>query len=378
MDMEFTEEQSKLQDTARRFLEKESPLSVAREQETTETGFSLETWQKMAGLGWLGLPYPEEFGGYGMGQVDVVILAKELGRVLCPSPYIPTVVLAGGAILAAGTDEQKKTYLTRIAGGQVVIAFALQEASKYVDPRGIRARATETAGGWVINGTKMFVEFANAADRFLVAARTSGEAPSRDGVTMFLVDAKSSGIKMSLLGTVARDKQFEVKFDGVKVASADVLGAVGKAWPVLEKVVQGGVVALSGYMVGASEKIHSMAVEFAKQRVQYDRPIGSFQSIQHYLAQSITEIIGADTMAFYSAWSLDAGLPSRQMVAKTKSLAGDTYKNTSSLGAQIYGGIGFNEDVDTTLFLRRGKQAQLFMGDTGYWEDVIAEELLDK
>lgn len=377
MDMEFTEEQLRLQDTAHRFLEKESPLSVAREQETTETGFSLDTWQKMAGLGWLGLPYPEEFGGYGMGHVDLVILAKELGRVLCPSPYIPTVVLAGGAILASGTEEQKKTYLPRVAGGHVVIAFALQEASSYVDPRGIHARATETAGGWVINGTKMFVEFANAADRLLVVARTSGDAPSPDGVTMFLADAKSPGIKMNLLGTLARDKQFEITFDGVKVAGEDVLGPIGNAWPVLEKVVQSGIVALSGYMIGASEKIHSMAVEFAKQRVQYDRPIGSFQAIQHYLAQSITEIIGADTMAFYSAWSLDAGLPSREIVAKTKSLAGDTYKNTSSLGAQIYGGIGFNEDVDTTLFLRRGKQAQLFMGDTGYWEDVIAEELLD-
>jgi len=378
MDMEFSEEQLKLIDTARRFLEKESPLSAAREHESTETGFSLDLWQKMATLGWLGLPFPEEFGGYGMGVVDLVCLTKELGRVLCPSPYIPTVVLAGGAILAAGNEDQKRTYLPRIAGGQLVIAFALQEASRYYDPRGISTRATAAGDGYVLNGTKMFVEFANAADRILVVARTSGAPPSSDGITMCLVDAKAPGITMRPLGTMARDKQFEVRFQDVRVPREDVLGPVGGAWPLLEGVIQRGVVAFAGYMIGASEKIHSMAVEFAKQRVQFDRPIGSFQAIQHYLAQSITEIIGADTMTFYSAWSLDEGLPSREIVAKVKSLAGDTYKNVSALGAQIYGGIGFNEDVDTTLFLRRGKQAQLAMGDTGYWEDIIAEELLDR
>src|SRR3972149_4069921 len=156
MDMEFSEAQQKLMDTARKFLEKECPLSAVREQESTETGFSSELWRKMAELGWLGLPYPEEFGGYGMGNVDLVVLTKELGRAICPSPYIPTVVLSGGAIREAGTEEQKKRYLPRIAAGQTVVAFALQEASPHYDPRGIVARAAEAGDGFVINGTKMF------------------------------------------------------------------------------------------------------------------------------------------------------------------------------------------------------------------------------
>lgn len=378
MDMELSEEQKRLVETARSFLQKESPLSLAREQESTEAGFSLDLWRKMAALGWLGLPLPAEFGGYGMGHVDLVCLTKELGRVLCPSPYIPTVVMAGGAIAAAGTDEQKRAYLPRIANGQTVIAFALQEASRYYDPRGISTRAVPVTGGYVLNGTKMFVEFAGAADRLLVVARTSGDSPAPEGISMLLVDARTPGITMEPLGTMARDKQFEVRLQDVKVPNSDVLGPVGGAWPILEKVIYSGVVAFAGYMVGASEQVHSMAVEFAKQRVQFERPIGSFQAIQHYLAQSITEIIGADTMTLYCAWCLDEGLPCREIVAKVKSLTGDTYKSVSALGAQIYGGIGFNEDVDTTLFLRRGKQAQLFMGDTGYWEDIIAEELLDR
>jgi alkylation response protein AidB-like acyl-CoA dehydrogenase len=374
--MELTEQQQHLIDTARRFMENECPLSAVREQEETETGFSLELWQKMAELGWLGLPFPEQYGGYGLGNADLALLSKEMGRSLCPSPYIPSVVLAGGAILATGSDEQKSNYLPRIASGQTVIAFAIQEQTPYWDPRGVGCRATETADGWGLNGTKMFVEYANAADRVLVVARTSGEKPSKDGLTMFLVDARAPGLTMRSLGTLARDRQFRIDLAGVQASKDDVVGPVGGAWPVLERVIQSGIVAFSAYNVGASERIHAMATEFAKNRVQFGRPIGSFQAIQHYLAQSITEIIGADTMTLYAAWCLDEGEPAREIVAKAKALAGDTYKSTSAVGAQIYGGIGFNEDVDTTLFLRRGKQAQLSMGDTGYWEDVIAEELL--
>src|SRR3990170_3662477 len=291
MDMEFSEQQQRLMDTARRFLEKECPLSAVREQESTEAGFSLELWQKMAGLGWLGLPFPEQYAGYALGNVDLVVLCKELGRTLCPGPFIPTVVLAGGALAAAGSEEQKKHYLPRIAGGQTVIAFALQEEGPYWDPRGINMRAVGSGDAFILNGTKMYVEFAGAADRLLVVARTSSGAPSPDGISMFLVDARSPGISLSPLSTLARDRQYRVLLQDVRVPRAGLLGPTGEAWPALERVIQGGLVAFAAYMVGASERIHEMAVEFAKQRVQFDRPIGSFQAIQHYLAPSITEII---------------------------------------------------------------------------------------
>ena len=376
MDMELTEAQQRLMETARRFLQNECPPKAVREEETTEAGFSPELWKKMAELGWLGLSLPEQYGGLGLGYVDLCILARELGRAICPSPFIPSVVLAAGAIAQAGSDKQKSEILPRIAGGQAVVAFAFQEESVFWDPRGLKTRATALDGGYSINGTKMFVEYANSADYFLVPARTSGEPPSAAGITIILVDARAPGIKLQPLSTMARDRQFRVTFEDVRAAATDVVGVIGEGWPALEKTIQSGAITLSAYMVGASERIHEMAVEFAKQRVQYDRPIGSFQSIQHYLAQSITEIIGADTMTIYAAWSLDQGLPSREIVAKAKALAGDTFKSTSALGAQIYGGIGFNEDVDTTLFLRRGKQAQHSLGDTGYWEDMIATELL--
>ena len=378
MDMELREEQQQLMVAARRFLASECPPSMVRESEASELGYSAELWRKMAGLGWLGLPYPQQLGGSGMGSVDLVVLAKELGRALCPSPYIPTVVLSGGAIAAAGSEEQKNSYLPRIIAGETVIAFALQEAATFYDPRGIETTAAEQGDGFVLTGTKMFIEFASAADHLLVLARTAGAPHSNDGLTMFLVDTKSPGIELTPLGTMARDKQFEVTLNRVRVSKQDMLGTLGQGWSTLEGVIQQGVVALCGYMVGASERIHEMATAFAKERVQFDRPIGSFQAIQHYLAQTITEIVGADTTTLYAAWTLDEGLPAREIVAKAKVLAGDTFKQASAIGAQIHGGIGFNEDVDTTLFLRRGKQLQLSMGDSGYWEDIIAEEILDR
>ena len=378
MDMEFTEEQQGLQTTARSFLSAESPLSAAREMESSEDGFSRELWKKMADLGWLGLTHSEDVGGAGMGSVELVVLAKELGRTLCPSPYIQTVILAGGAIAAAASNEQKQRLLPAIISGEMVIAFALQEENTFYDARGVSAKATKDGDGYVLNGTKMFVEFASAADRVLVVARTAGEPPANDGLAMFLVDPNDVNIQLEPLNTMARDRQFQMKLDGVKVAPEDVIGTPGEAWDALEGVIERGVVALCGYMVGASESIHATTTAFAKERIQFGRPIGSFQAIQHYLALSITEILAADTTAFYAAWTLDEGEPSREIVAKAKAFAGDTFRKASDLGAQIHGGIGYDESMDTTLFLRRGKQYQLSMGGTGFWEDVIAEEILDR
>jgi alkylation response protein AidB-like acyl-CoA dehydrogenase len=332
----------------------------------------------MADLGWLSLPLPAEHGGAGMGAVDLVVLARELGRALCPSPYLPTVVLSAGAIAAAGTPEQQQAYLPRIMAGELVVAFALQEASGYMDPRGVATRAEAAGAGYTLSGAKMFVEFAGAADFLLVVARGDGQAPSADGLTMFLVDPRAAGVTLEELPTMARDKQYRVSLDGVSVNRESVVGPVGQAWASLEGVVQRGTVAFSAYAIGAAEKMHEMATDFAKDRVQFGRPIGSFQLIQSYLAQLITEIWGAETLVYYAASCLDDGEPAREIIAKAKAFAGDCLKRTTDVGSQIFGGIGYMEEMDNTLFLRRGKQYQLAMGDTGYWEDIIAAELLDK
>ena len=375
MDIELSEEQRQLMDTARRFVERECPLSLARSLESNDTGFSIELYRRMGELGWLGLLAPERHGGAGLGMIDVAVLCRELGRSLVPGPMIPSAVIAASAIAAAATEAQQASYLPRIASGDIAVAFAMQEGRRY-DASGVNMSARADGDGFVLNGEKRFVEYAAGADRLLVVARSGGARGAADGLTMFLVDAQDPGVKMRALGTMARDHQCDIAFENVRVAAQDVIGPAGGAWPLLEPALFRGVVAFCAYMVGAAQEIHAMATDFAKQRVQFDRPIGSFQAIQHYLAQGITEVTSADTMVFYTAWSLDQGMPARTMVAKTKMCAGDTLKQASAIGAQIYGGIGFNEDVDTTLFLRRGKQWQLSMGDSGYWGDVLADELL--
>jgi len=329
----------------------------------------------MAELGWLGLLVPEEHDGAGLGMVDVAVLCRELGRALVPSPLIPSAIVAASAIAAAGSDAQKRALLPRIASGDLAVAIALQEGRRY-DARGVSMAARRDGDAFVLTGEKRFVEYAAGAGRLLVLARTGDVPRAADGVAAFLVDAGAPGVSMRRLGTMARDNQCDITFDDVRVGPDDIVGPVGGAWAFVEPAIFRGVIAFCAYMVGAAQEIHAMATEFAKQRVQFDRPIGSFQSIQHYLAQTITEITSADTMTFYTAWSLDQDMPARAMVAKTKMCVGDTLKQASAIGAQIYGGIGFNEDVDTTLFLRRGKQWQLSMGDSGFWGDVLADELL--
>lgn len=379
MDMKLNEEQVQLRDMARKFMENECTGDFIREiEEKSETGFSAKMWGQMAEMGWLGLALPEAYGGYGLGFVDQVVLTKELGRMICPSPYLYTAVIGGEAIARAGNDEQKETLLPKVAGGECIIAFGYQEHGRDFSPGALQFRARAAGDGYVLDGKKMFVEFASGADLLLVVARTSGEPPAAKGLTLFLVDTNRPGITLKHLPTMARDRQYEVIFEGVKVPTTAVLGKVDEAWSCLEGVVEKAAVVHSAYCVGVAEKMHEYATEFAKQRVQFGRPIGQMQIIQQYLAGLIIEIYGADTLTYYTAWNMEMGRPCRELVAKTKAFAAETVKRTTDVGSQIFGGMGYMEESNTTQQLRRGKQLQLSFGGVDYWEKIVAEEMFDR
>jgi alkylation response protein AidB-like acyl-CoA dehydrogenase len=358
-------------------MEDECTGEFVREMEKSELGYTKEMWQQMAEMGWLGMGAPEDCGGLGLGTVDLVILAKELGRNICPSPFLSTVVIAGEAIARAGSEEQRQSYIPKIVEGELILAFAYQEYTRKYEPGVIELQAREDGDHYVLDGTKMFVEYAGAADILLVVARTSGEAPASSGLTMFLVDAKSEGIASKRTPTMARDHHYEVGFSGVRVPKDRVLGGVGDAWSSLEGVIEKAAVVFSGYTGGVCEMMHERATAYAQQRVQFDRPIGQMQLIQSYLATLIIDIYGSDTLTLFTAFNMDKGRRVRAYVAKTKAFAADTVNNTTNVGAQIFGGIGYMEEQDTTLYLRRGKQYQLALGGLDYWEDIIAEELID-
>lgn len=376
MDVKLSEEQVQLRDNARKFLTEECTPDFVREIEKSDLGYSPTMWREMAEMGWLGIGLPEESGGLGMSTVDMVILMKELGRRICPSPFFSTVGIAAEAIARAGHEEQK-AQICEIVDGKRVVAFAYQEESRDFDAGATRLVAREDGDGFVLDGTKMFVEYAAAADTMLVVARTSGERPARAGITAFLIDAKREGITPIHTPTIARDHHYKVKFDGVKVGRHEVLGEIGAAWRILEPVLEKAAILFSAFVVGVSEQMHEFATQFAKDRVQFGRPIGQMQTIQGYLASLIIEIYGANTLTLFTAFNLDKGRNVRDYAAKAKVFSAETVKNTTDVGSQIFGGMGYMEESDSTLYLRRGRQYRAMLGGTEYWEKIIAEELLD-
>ncbi|MEE9606926.1 MAG: acyl-CoA dehydrogenase family protein [Myxococcota bacterium] len=375
--MKLTDEQVQLQDGARRFMDEQCTMEFVRQMEASELGFSREMWKRMAELGWLGIDLPVDLGGLGLGTLNLTILMRELGRHICPSPFLSTAVIAGDAIARAGTEEQRAQYIPQIVDGETVIAFAYQEFSRSFDPGVIVVEARPSEEGYLLNGTKMFVEYAAAADRLLVVARTSESAPSRRGLTMFLVDARTDGISFTHTPTMARDRHYEVAFRDVHVARETVLGRVDDAWTDLEPVLHKAALAFAAFTNGASFQLHEQSTQFARQRVQFGRPIGQLQTIQGYLAQLIMEILGSDTLTLFTAFNMDRGRHVRGYVAKAKAFSAETVARTMDIGSQIFGGMGYMEEVDSSLYLRRGKQYELMLGGTDYWYDVAAEEVID-
>ncbi|MBI2919187.1 MAG: acyl-CoA/acyl-ACP dehydrogenase [Chloroflexi bacterium] len=378
MDLGFNEEQEMLRKSARDFLDKECPKKLVRDMEEHPTGHSPELWKKMADLGWLGLPFPEKYGGMGFGFLDFCVLLEEMGRALLPGPYFSTVALAGQAIMDAGTEEQKQFLLPKIAGGNLVMALAWTEPAGRYDPSGIRLKATPQGDGYLVNGTKLFVHDAHVADMLLVAARTSGTPRSAEGITLLGVDARAAGVKATPLVTIAADKQCEVTFRRAAAARANVLGGPsqeGKGWPVLERLWLKGAIAECARMVGGAQWVLETTVQYAKDRVQFGRPIGSFQAIQHYCANMATDVDGARYIMYEAAWALDKGQPATMEVARAKAWVSDAYRRTCATAHQVHGAIGFTKDHDLQLYTRRAKAAEVRFGDADHFREVVAQQL---
>ncbi|MGA2368262.1 MAG: acyl-CoA dehydrogenase family protein, partial [Dehalococcoidia bacterium] len=232
MDLGLNEEQEMLRKSAREFLSKECPKKLVRELDESDTGFSRDLWKKMAELGWIGLPFPEKFGGNGGTLFDLIVLLDEMGYNIVPGPFFSTVVLSGFTLLEAGSDEQKQSYLSKICSGEMVMTFALTELDGTYLPESIETAAKNKGNHYVLNGTKLFVPDANIADFMLVAARTKSSSKLEEGISIFLVDAKSPGVRVTLLKTLGRDKLCEVVFEDVKVPEKSLVGKLDGGWPI--------------------------------------------------------------------------------------------------------------------------------------------------
>ncbi len=373
MDFELSEDQKMLRKTARDFLVNECTKPFVREMERDEKGYSPDLWQKMADLGWMGLPFPEQCGGWGGSFLDLAVLMEEMGRACLPGPFMASVVLGGLTILEAGSDAQKEQYLTAIAKGDI-FTLALTEPNGGYDAASIQTKATAHGDDFVITGTKFYVPDAHVASHLLVVARTK-EGTKDDGLSLFLVDAKSHGIKSTLLKTIGSDKQCEVVFDNVKVPKANLVGKLNHGWPVVHRTLQMAAVAKCAEMVGAAQQVLEMTTAYAKERIQFDKPIGTFQAIQHHCANMLIDIDGMRMITYEAAWLLSAGLPADKQVAMAKAWMSDAIVRVAKLGHQVHGGVGYTIDHDLQLYYRRGRAAASLFGDANYHREMIASQL---
>jgi alkylation response protein AidB-like acyl-CoA dehydrogenase len=375
MDLALSERQEMLKTTAREFLDKECPRSYVREMEADEKGYSPQLWKKIAGLGWLGLPFPEEYGGSDGSFLDLAVLLEEMGRACLPGPFFSTVVLSGLLLLDGANREQKAELLPKIASGDLIVTLALTEPSNTYEPSGVALKASPEGPGFVLSGTKLFVSDAHIADYIICVARTKDTATKGNGITLFLVDSGSAGLSTTLLNTIGGDKQSEVIFDKVKVSRDNIIGELDKGWPVIERTIERAAVGKCAEMVGGGQQVIEMVVSHAKERQQFGHPIGSFQAIQFHCASMLTDVDISRYLTCEAAWKLAEGLPHSMEVAIAKAGVGDAYHRVVALGHQVIAGVGYKEDHDMHLYFNRAKAAELLFGRADFYREKIALEL---
>lgn len=377
MDFAFTEEQEILRKMAHDFLAKEFSKTLVRKMEEDPVGFSADVWKGMADLGWMGLVIPEEYGGSSCGFLDLIVLLEEMGRACLLSPFFSTAICTF-LLLEAGSEDQKKEFLPKIAMGKRIFALALTEPSASYDARGIATKATEAVEdkeGYIINGTKLFVHDAQVADYFLCVAKTNLWSSPEEGVTIFLVDAKSQGIKINPLPTIADDKQNEVLFEEVMVPKGSMVGELNAGWRAAKKVLDMAAVAKCAEMIGGANWTVENCVAYAKERTQFDKPIGSFGIIQHYLAEMWAEIGHAKRLVYYAGWLIEQGLPCAKEAAMAKARMSEVYRHCTRMGVQIFGGIGTTREHDMGLYYRRARQALSLFGSPDFCRERVACEM---
>ncbi len=374
MDFGFSEEQEMLRKSARDFLAKECPMTHVRRMMEDELGYSEEMWRKMAELGWMGLIFPETYGGAGLAMVDLVVVLEEMGRVVMPGPFFSTVILAGVALAEGGSEEQKKRYLSAIAAGKLKATLAFVEPSGRWDAAGVDLEARADAGGYRLAGSKLFVQDAHAADLILVAART-GRGKGEEAISLFAVEVPKDGVSIVPLKTMDQTRKLcEVNFEQVRVGPEALVGGVGKGWPILSRVLDRAKVALCAEMCGGAERVLELSVDYAKVRVQFDRPIGSFQAIQHKCANMLLQVEGAKSATYYAAWAVANDVEEAPLAAAiAKAYASDAFRTVAGEGIQIHGGIGFTWDHDMHLYFKRAKGSECTYGDGTYNREIVAQ-----
>ena len=378
MDFDLTEEQRLLRDSVDRLLADHYDFAKRRSYLAEPEGHSKAMWERYAELGLLGLPFAEEYGGFGGGAIDTMLAMEAFGRVLALEPYLATVVLSGTALRLAGSGAQQSAILPQIAEGRMTLAFAHGERQARYDLNDVLTTAKANArGGWVLDGAKSVVVHGDNADRLIVSARSSGERDDPDGISLFLVDANANGVSRRSYPMRDGTRAAEISLTEVEVAADDVLGEPGRGLPVIERVVEAGIAAVTAEAVGAMEAMHALTLEYLKTRQQFGKPIGQNQALQHRSAEMLIALEQGRSMAMLAAMMVDEANPDERAhnISMAKVGVGQAARFVSQNAIQLHGGIGMTEEYAVGHYFRRCMVIEHLFGDTAHHLSRIADQV---
>ncbi len=374
MDLNWTDEQQALREMLRAMLDEYSNSELVRELEDDPKGYSEALWSQLQQLDLLGLTVAPEHGGLGMSSLDQVVLYEELGRALANTPHLVSVVFAGGVLARAGSEAQQAEWLPKVAKGESVLSVAWYEPQRSEKPEGVQLTAKPDGDGFRLSGTKIRVPYASSTDALVVLARTGeGEAD----IDLFLVPTDADGVDLTHTTVLSSECEYEVRFENVEVGSDARIGGAGTGWATVQEVLLDTQIAAAAYAAGGARKTLEMTIEYAQEREQFGRKIGSFQGLAHPIADITTEIEAMETMVHQAAWRRDQGEDCAPLIAMAKFCAGDVYKRATKVGQQVYGGIGFTRAIDVQLYTRRAKQLELTWNGPALGLEAIAAAELD-
>jgi alkylation response protein AidB-like acyl-CoA dehydrogenase len=375
LDFGFSEEQEMLRDAAKRFLADNCSTKFVRQVMADGTAHDAGFWQKLVGQGWPGLLIPEQYGGANGTFLDMTVIIEEMGKALLPGPFFAAALLGAPTFIEGASDGLKKEFLPKMAEGKFIATVAVAEAAGRFDAGGIEITASKKGSGYTLTGEKFFVPDAHVADAIVVAARTSGGS-GEDGITLLCVPANEKGVTVTQLKTVDMTRRMcHVKFDNVR---ADVvIGKENGGWTTLRRVLDIATAGLSAEMVGTAQKALDIAVDYAKTRVQFGKPIGSFQAVKHKCVDMMVSVENSRSLTYYACWTVDERVAeAATAVPMAKAYASDMAKNVTSEAIQVHGGIGFTWEHDMHLYHRRALAGEANLGNAPIHREVVAKSLL--
>lgn len=374
MDFGFSEEQEMLRDAAKRFLTDNCSTKFVRQMMADATAHDPAFWQKLVGQGWPGLLIPEQYGGANGSFLDMTVIVEEMGKALLPGPFFAAALLGAPTFIEGASDALKSEFLPKMAEGKFIATVALAEAAGRFDAGGVELKAAKKGSGYTLSGEKFFVPDAHVADAIVVAARTSGAGA--DGITLLCVPANEKGLTITQLKTVDMTRRMcHIKFDNVQADT--VIGKENAGWAVMSRVLDVATSALSTEMVGTAQKALDIAVEYAKTRVQFGKPIGSFQAVKHKCVDMMVAVENSRSLTYYASWTVDERVPEAQTaVPMAKAYASDMAKTVTSEAIQVHGGIGFTWEHDMHLYHRRALAGEANLGNAPIHRETVAKSLL--